>query len=143
MKRWWRILAVSLLLTSASLQAEQMQKFGDWEVHYILVPTTFLKPDIAEHYGIARERDRAYLNVSVLNRELEPAPVRITGEMTNLLGQRQQLQFREVREGSAIYYLATIKHTDREVLRFNILVTPPRDSTKVLKFQQQMYWNGR
>lgn len=65
------------------------------------------------------------------------------GHMTNLLGQQQGLKFKEVREGTAIYYLATIKYTDREVLRFNIRLTPPEDSTKELKFQQQMYWDVR
>ena len=63
--------------------------------------------------------------------------------MTNLLGQHQGLKFKEVREGTAIYYLATIKYTDREVLSFNIRLTPPEDTTKELKFQQQMYWDGR
>ena len=141
MKRWWLVL--SLLLLSAPLQADQMQKYGDWEVHYILVPTTFLKPAIAEQYGIVRGRDRAYLNISVLDRELDPVPIAIDGTMTNLLGQQQHLEFREVREGTAIYYLTSIKFTDREVLRFEILVTPPGDSVKTLKFQQQMYWDGR
>jgi hypothetical protein len=120
-----------------------MQKFGDWEVHYILVPTTFLKPAIAEQYGIVRGRDRAYLNISVLDRGLDPVPVDIDGTMTNLLGQQQHLEFREVREGNAIYYLTAIKYTDREVLRFEILLTPPEDSIKTLKFQQKMYWDGR
>ena len=141
MKRWWLVLSV--LLLSAPLQADQMQKYGDWEVHYILVPTTFLKPAIAEQYGIVRGRDRAYLNISVLDRELDPVPIAIDGTMTNLLGQQQHLEFREVREGAAIYYLTAIKFTDREVLRFEILVTPPGDSVKTLKFQQQMYWDGR
>ncbi len=141
MKRWW--LFLSALFVPLLLQAEQMQKFGDWEVHYILVPTTFLKPAIAEQYGIVRGRDRAYLNISVLDRDLDPVSIGIDGTMTNLLGQQQDLEFREVREGSAIYYLTTIKYTDREVLRFEILVTPPEDSSKTLKFQQQMYWDGR
>ncbi len=141
MKRCW--LVASVLLLSVSLQAEQMQKFGDWEVHYILVPTTFLKPAIAEQYGIVRGRDRAYLNISVLDRGLDPVAVGIDGTMTNLLGQQQHLEFREVREGNAIYYLTTIKYSDREVLRFEILVTPPEDSIKTLKFQQKMYWDGR
>ncbi len=95
MKRWW--LVASVLLLSVSLQAEQMQKFGDWEVHYILVPTTFLKPAIAEQYGIVRGRDRAYLNISVLDRGLDPVPVDIDGTMTNLLGQQQHLEFQEFR----------------------------------------------
>jgi hypothetical protein len=132
-----------LVVQSSTVFAEQLQRLGNFDVHYILLPTTLLKPEVAASYGITRGRDRALLNISVLNRDQLPTAVAIEGHMTNLLGQRQGLEFKEVREGTAIYYLATIKYTDREVLRFNIRLTPPEDSTKELKFQQQMYWDGR
>lgn len=132
-----------LVVQSSTVFAEQLQRLGNLDVHYILLPTTLLKPEVAASYGITRGRDRALLNVSVLNRDQLPITVAIDGHMTNLLGQQQGLKFKEVREGTAIYYLATIKYTDREVLRFNIHLTPPEDSTKELKFQQQMYWDGR
>ena len=132
-----------LVVQSSTVFAEQLQRLGNLDVHYILLPTTLLNPEVAASYGITRGRDRALLNVSVLDRDQLPTTVAIDGHMTNLLGQQQGLKFKEVREGTAIYYLATIKYTDREVLRFNIRLTPPEDTTKELKFQQQMYWDGR
>ena len=129
------------LLCCAGAAGEQMRRFGDWQVHYMLVQTTFLKAEIAAGYGITRGRDRAMLNISVLDADQKPTRVTIHGHVTNLLEQQQPLDFAEVSEGSAVYYLATVKHTDQEVLRFEVTITPPGESPKVLKFQQRVYWD--
>jgi len=133
------ILAIACL----NANAEQKQQLGPWEVHYALVPTSFLKPDIAVRYGVTRGRDRAMLNISVLDDAGNPVAVEISGTITNLLSQRQPISFREVSEGRAIYYLAEVKHTDREVLRFAVDIIPPDGSAQRLQFQQTMYWDGR
>ncbi|MCB1683236.1 MAG: DUF4426 domain-containing protein [Pseudomonadales bacterium] len=132
-----------LLLAGLSAQAEQMQKLGEYEVHYVVVPTSFFNPAIADRYDIVRGKDRALMNLSILNADQVPVTAQVEGTMTNLLGQQQQLEFTEVREGSAVYYLAPIKHTDRETLRFSIRIAVPGDTPHELKFQQQMYWDGR
>ena len=91
-----------LLACAGFAQAEQMQKIGEYEVHYIVVPTTFLQPHIARQYGLTRSRNRALVNVSVLLNN-KPVQAKITGEYKNLLSQIIPLSFSEVREGSAIY----------------------------------------
>lgn len=137
--------ALALVLANACLDAnaEQMRQLGPWEVHYALVPTSFLKPDIAARYQVTRGRDRAMLNISVLDEAGNAVAVEISGTIINLLSQQQPIQFREVREGPAIYYLAQVKHTDREVLRFAVDIVPPDGSDRRLEFQQTMYWDGR
>jgi hypothetical protein len=72
--------------------------------------------------------------------EDRPTQVVITGYSTNLLGQQQVLAFREVAEGSAVYYLADFKHSNEEVLRFKITVAPPGERNMALEFQQKLYW---
>jgi hypothetical protein len=134
-----RLLALCVLLLAVDTGAEQMQRLGDWDVHYILFPTTFLNPEIAASYGITRGADLALLNISVLNDEGTPTRVSIEGTVTNLLGQQQPLGFSETREEDAVYYLASIRYTDREVLRFAIDITPPDGKSQRLEFQQQMY----
>jgi len=134
-----RLLALCVLLLAADAGAEQMKRLGDWDVHYILLPTTFLNPEIARRYGITRGADLALLNISVLSSEDTPTRVGIEGTVTNLLGQQQPLSFSETREDYAVYYLATIRYTDREVLRFAIDITPPDGTSQRLEFQQQMY----
>jgi len=128
-------------LLGALAHAEQMQRLGNWEVHYVLIPTTFLNKDIAASYQIDRGRDRALVNISVLDQEGNPVIAEVTGRSTNLLGQIQLLDFQQIIEGSAVYYLADVRHTDREVLRFEVDILPPDGLPQQLKFQQKVYWD--
>lgn len=138
--RWLAHIVVCLgLLASASAAAEQMQTFGPWEVHYVVIPTTFLQPKIATQYNIVRGKDRALINVSLIHTETGPSAAGVSGTVLNLLSQRKQLQFREVREGDAIYYLADLKHTDRDLLRFELQVQPPGENPLTVQLQQKMY----
>ena len=133
----WLLLGLSFACGNA--QAEQMQEFGAWQVHYVVIPTTFLQPEIAQQYNIIRGKDRALINVSLIHNTDGPSTATATGEVVNLLSQRQTLQFREVREGDAIYYLADLKHTDRDLLKFELQVTTPQERMLQVKFQQKMY----
>lgn len=132
----------ALILSWAAMpgHAEQRQSFGGWNVHYVVLPTGFLKPAIAAQYGITRGRDRALVNISVLDPTGVPKKVSIEGTVKNLLGQLQPLAFREVTEGQAVYYLASVKHTHEEVLRFEISLSAPDAPPMQLKFQQKLYW---
>lgn len=137
------LLSLCLIGCSAVMQADQKQRLGAFDVHYVVVPSMFFNEAIANRYEIARGRDRALINISVLDESLTAVAVTLEGAMTNLLGQRQELEFQEVREGGAIYYLAPIKHADRETLRFSILITGTSGNVEELKFQQQMFWDDR
>ena len=134
-------LGLLLLCLPIGLQAEQMAHFGDWQIHYVVFPSSFLSPTIADDYAIKRGKDVAVINISVLDRDSNGAPANITGQATNLLGQISHLEFRQIREGGAIYYLAEIRHTDQEVVRFRFAITPPDAGTFDLKFQKKLYWD--
>ncbi|HEY5646036.1 MAG TPA: DUF4426 domain-containing protein [Pseudomonadales bacterium] len=135
-------LAVCLLALPVPPRAEQMQRLGPFEVHYVVVQSTFFSSEIASRYAIVRGRDRALLNISVLDETGSAVPVVIAGTVTNLLGQVAPLEFREVTEGPAVYYLAEIKHTDRETLRFAATITGHDGVPRELRFQQQMFWDA-
>ncbi len=124
-----------------SAYAEQKRVFGDYEVHYIVLPTTFLKAKVADRYNLPRGRDRALVNVSILDAAGSAVAGQITGSSENLLGQRQQLTFTEVTEGEAIYYLALLRHADEEFHRVAIDVVLPNGETGEIRFQQQMFWD--
>jgi len=143
MKNFTYIALVCLMMLSASTHAEQKQRLGPFEAHYIVVRSSFFSEEIAQRYDIVRGRDRALMNLSVLDEHQQPVPVTLEGDVTNLLEQRVALDFREVREGTAIYYLAPVKHTDRETLRFRVSITTPDGVARELKFQQMMYWDDR
>jgi hypothetical protein len=131
-----------VLLCPAAALAEQKQQLGPYEVHYVVVPSTFFSPAIAERYDIVRGRDRGLMNISILENG-RPVRGELDGVAVNLLEQRTVLEFREVREGDAVYYLAPVRYTDRETLRFRITIRSADGVDRVLAFQQQMFWEDR
>ncbi|MEL7047156.1 MAG: DUF4426 domain-containing protein, partial [Pseudomonadota bacterium] len=50
--------ATWLLLTAPSALGQLSERFGPYELHYSVVNTTFLEPEVAAEYGIARGRRR-------------------------------------------------------------------------------------
>lgn len=134
------LFSVAAIIFSPISIAEKMQRFGQYELHYIVIPTTMLKSNIAAQYKISRGKDRALVNVSILNGDKKPVQAKITGESQNLLGQLQDLDFEQVTEGDAIYYLAELRFADQEVHRIKIEATAPDGKSTLLKFNQKLYW---
>jgi hypothetical protein len=133
------LLAISIALGAAPLAAEQLQKFDDIEVHYVVVNTSFLDPGVAAHYGVARGKDRAFVNLSVLGRDGASLDATVTGTMLNLLNQESALTFSTVKEAESIYFIAPLKFTDRDTLRFRIDVVVPGRAPMHVEFQQEMF----
>ena len=144
MRDRFRVLMVGLALLLASTpaaHAEQKEVIGDFEAHYVVFPSTFLSAEVADAYGITRARNLSIVNLSVLDSAGDGTPAGLAGQVKNLLGQQSPLKFREIREDKALYYIAEVRHADREVLRFTIAVTPPGERTFDLSFQQELFWD--
>ena len=133
----WLSWVFLLTFMTQGISAEQKVVFDDWEVHYSLFNSTFLTASIAEHYGITRAKDRAVLTVSVLNPEAESVDVKLSGSYQNQLSQKHNLSFKKIEE-DAIYYIAIVRFTDREILRFNVVAELPQGNRE-LSFQQKLY----
>ena len=135
------LLAITLLIFSQPSNAENMKKLGNLNVHYIALGATFLTPEIAKTYGIERSKYNGLINISVLDNSQTGTPAKsvgISGTAQNLTGQFKRLAFTEVREGSAIYYLAQINYRDKEKLNFEITITDS-GKTHQLNFSQTFY----
>jgi len=135
-------LCAFLLATSVSSFsfAEQKVTAGNYEIHYIVIPTTFLRPSIAHQYGLPRGKNKALVNVSVLTTQGRAVDADIRGKTHNLLEQSQSLTFTKVEEGQAIYYLALFGHADEEHHRIELDITLPGNTRKKISFIQKMYW---
>jgi uncharacterized protein DUF4426 len=126
--------ALLLLAGSALAQSEDnpphietSKTFGKYEVLYTVIPSTTLLPAMAAEYNIVRANDQALVNISVRKHLPDgtdiPQAAALKGTYTDLV-QLKNLEFREVKEQGAIYYLAQLRFTDRELLRFDIKVNP-------------------
>lgn len=140
MKFYATIAAVILVtLCSFASQAEQKQQLGEWDVHYMLMPTTLLDAEVAKNYQLSRSRNYQLLNISVLNSKNQQAQqVELSGTATNLAGQRQQLNFKPVKEGTALYYLAGVEARSEQKMTIELTIRQG-NNTQVLKFTQDVY----
>lgn len=131
------------IATPASAQHNNMIQSGNLTVHYNALVTTDLSPEVAHQYGITRSASRALLNVAVregVPGEDKAVPAIVTAAATNLNGQRQELNMREVREGEAVYYLGETRIADKETLTFEITIaTKGTESPLRASFQQQFF----
>jgi hypothetical protein len=80
--------------------------------------------------------------VSILNSDNQAVTATVIGSSRNLLGQRQSFDFRQVREGDAIYYLAELLHSDEELHRITLDVALATGQQSQIKFNQKMYWDN-
>ncbi|WP_372748083.1 DUF4426 domain-containing protein [Litorivivens sp.] len=137
-----RGLTLLLCLAAFAAQAEQKQRFDHYDVHYSIVNTTFLKPTVAKAYGIVRGDDRFILNISVRENSDDGDVARkadISGSVFNLI-HRKPLDFKEVDEGDAIYYIAQFEGDNKETLDFTLSIQPETSRRKYkFQFNKVMY----
>ena len=145
-----RLIPLLLLLTSGLFSlpasAESSMRFGDYVVHYNAFRSDTLSPEIAKAYDLTRRNNRLILNIAVLKKVMDttgtPTPATVEGHASNLTGQLKNLEFREIREGTAIYYLAESKFTDGEFLKFELRITPEGETMPArLKFDKRFFTN--
>ncbi|WP_404409941.1 DUF4426 domain-containing protein [Pseudidiomarina marina] len=138
------ILTALLVVVGVSdVKAEQSKRLGPWEVHYNAFNSTLLRPEMAKQYQLSRSETLATLNISVLDATVAGKPaqqVEISGYVMNPLSQQQTLEFNEVIEGDAVYYLAQTRFSNLETLRFFITIKQG-NQTQELRFHKEFWSN--
>lgn len=138
------ILFLGLLTFVAFNARAESERFGDYTVHYSVFNSTFLEPDIAQAYNLVRARDRTLVNVSIIRTDNGGTtlglPARVSGAASNLMQQRQSLEFKEISEGEATYYIAPLRHTNEETFNLTVEVQPSAgDGSFELQFSRKLY----
>lgn len=136
--------AALVLLGTGTVRAENSQDFGDYVVHFNALSTDLLPASVTKQYGIKRSKNRGMINIAVLKKTMgtagEPSAAKLTVSATNLTGQSRDIEVREVREGTAIYYIGEFPVTHEEILRFAADVVPEgSDETFEVRFKQQFF----
>jgi hypothetical protein len=137
------LLTATFLLLTTSVFAEQKVTFGDYELHYIVLNTTEIPADIAKQYDIQRSRKRAFINLSILKTTSDgygtPVSADVTAVQRTLIGQRADIELREIREGDAIYYIGSFQIINRETLWFDVNLTLKSGYEYEHVFSQQVW----
>ena len=136
------LLTLLISLWTIQSQAQQSERFDQFELHYSIVYTTFLTAEIAAKFGIPRGKDKAMLTLSVRDAEagdIEGRPMEIEGRTWDLIT-GGNMKVKEVKEGRATYYLVPFEFLDREYPFFEFTFTPEgADKAYNYKFQTQLW----
>lgn len=138
----WILLCGLMALGNGLSQAQQSERFGPYELHYSVVNTTFLAPEVAANYGIVRGKKRAILTLAVREHLADGSVPRVSllqGRTWDLI-QNQTLDFLEIREGEAVYYIADFKFINEEWRFFEVDFRPEgAEQTYTFEFKHQLY----
>jgi hypothetical protein len=131
-------------LISLNSYADNSKEFGDYVIHYNAFRSDTISPEVAKQYDLARANNRVLINIAVLKKVLNttgtPTPSKVTGHASNLTGQLKQLEFKTIKEGTAIYYIAETKISDGEFLKFDIKVIPEGETRPArLRFDKRFF----
>ncbi|MCF5700226.1 DUF4426 domain-containing protein [Pseudomonas syringae] len=138
---------LALLLLTACLSAsalaadvikgERKETFGDVTVHYNTFNSTFLQPDIAKAAELIRSKNQGVINVSVI-KDGKPLVANVTGTVKDLTSQSLPLNFRQITEQGAIYYIAQYPVEQQETRTFEIKVQNG-DKINTINFNQELF----
>jgi uncharacterized protein DUF4426 len=134
-------LITACLISQFSLAQEKT--FGPYQVHYSVFNSSFITPEVASAYGITRGKNRALINIAVRKQLKSGEDIAqrafISGHSSDLIHQLP-LEFEEIEEQGAIYYIASLKFNDKEMRSFTIKIQPdPNISPYTLKFSKTLY----
>ena len=134
------LLAACLSLSAVAADAikgERKEVFGDVTVHYNTFNSTFLTPDIAKAAELIRSKNQGVINVSVI-KDGKPLIANVTGTVKDLTSQSVPLNFRQVTEQGAIYYIAQFPVEQQETRTFEIKVQNG-DKINTINFNQELF----
>lgn len=123
------LLVLSLLPLTLLAQDKNMERVGDYEIYYDVLPTSFLNPQVAQGYGVVRSKGQGMIRITVLHRladgSSEPVKARVSGHAGNLAGQLNGLSFHthQVGQNQGTFNLATFRFAHDDPMRFNLRVT--------------------
>jgi len=137
-----RLVLASLTFPFALLSfAEQAIHSQKYDIHYNAFNTMMVTPGVAQTYGFTRARNRALLNVAVIDKATKRSlAAMVTGTRTNIVGQVLPLEFQQIKEQNTIYYIAQLRFTEEEMWRFELKIQPDLNAKVIpLKFSQTFY----
>lgn len=124
--------------------ADQKKDVGPYEIHYSVIPSGFLTPEVAQSYGITRSKAIGLVNISVLEKQENglPKPVSalVEGHVINDIRQHRPLSFRQVEEGPAVYYLSQFQFGEGERLEYRANIRPRgHDRSYPIRFTEGLF----
>jgi len=135
-KRLFAIIAALLLGPACNAEVVNWQGF---DIHYTTLNSMLIPNEVALAHGIVRSKRRIITNIAVRKGD-RSVSAKLSGTSVNLVSQLSSMEFSEVTEAGAIYYLSNQLVDERDRLVFNIDIQPTAHAdTFHLKFIRQYH----
>ncbi len=113
----------SMLSINSHAQENTSYELDNHIIYYNVFNSTMIPPDIARVHNLVRAKDQVYVNVALVKKTGgNGIPAIISGYHRNLMQQKFELEFIEIKEPEATYYLAPIRFINEEILHIDITV---------------------
>jgi len=119
------------------IKGERQETFGDVTVHYNTFNSTYLTPDIAKAAELIRSKNQGVINVSVI-KDGKPLIAQVSGTIKDLTSKTVTLNFRQITEQGAVYYIAQYPVDQQETRTFEIKVQTG-DKINTINFNQELF----
>lgn len=119
------------------IKGERQETFGDVTVHYNTFNSTYIQPDIAKAAELIRSKNQGVINVSVLKAG-KPQVANVSGSVKDLTSKSVPLNFKQITEQGAIYYIAQYPVEQQETRTFEIKVQIG-DAINTINFNQELF----
>jgi hypothetical protein len=130
-------LAWLLAFAPLAVFAEQYLQDGEYRIYYNIFPSTLIPSSMTSRYHIERAENRYITNISIHKGD-KAIPALLEGMATNLIGQKIPLEFEEITEPDAVYYLANSIVGSNDTWRVTISITvADRPLPLILEFEQR------
>ncbi|MFT7559912.1 MAG: hypothetical protein ACI93R_001827 [Flavobacteriales bacterium] len=138
------ILGLFLLPFTAVIANEPYNGHTDFEkysVYYNIFDSTTVPADVAAIYGIKRSKYENLINVSISHKGKYGAlKGTVRGTITNLMQQQRILDFMEIQEQDATYYIAPIRISGKDTVHIALEIVPSGENTILpVKFTKILY----
>lgn len=117
------LVLLSLLTVAMCANAQQSERFGDYEIHYSALPTGMLNNAIAQQYGIVRSRTRGMIMLTVM-RDNQAVSARVKVLARDPDDNLREIPARQVKEDNWVSYVGTFAIKAGEPLIFEVDVRP-------------------
>ena len=126
----FRNLLAVIVIGLFTVQAHAGSKdFGDYEVLWSVLPSTFLAPEVAKENDLQRSKGIGIVNIAIMKENedgsMTPVGGQVEGKVTNDVQQVKFLAFRRVQEGESVYFIAEYQYSSGELMTFKVTARPP------------------
>jgi hypothetical protein len=129
----------SVQVPGSSQQVET--RIGETTVYAVAMPTAAIPTEVAAEHGIERRPDLVMLRISGRRGDvgnLVSVPLKVQATSTDLRGQQQTLELKEVLANGLVDYVGTVDADIPDTLRFDIRVTTPEGATEAMQLTREV-----